>query len=286
MDQFSPEVLYLKSNLAVWLASVNHHKLAIDVLEQVLSDCERWLKEIGNQPGKEAQRNNVLSATVRMSVKAAEFYGDDHVLQADKAEEKLAYAVETALKEQKRREEQGVKKGEGEWMSNDELGATFEELAEFYMNKQKFDLAAPLFLLAMTKADPKTCHMATLMNNVCGCLSKQKVPNIPGEAAISRATLISNARSWAQMAKDLASKIKPPERNEECDHTCVTSTYNLGELASMQGKFDEAWKFQKEAKSLAEAIEFKEGVVMAESALKRLREAKNKASEKKKVSGK
>ena len=68
----------------------------------------------------------------------------------------------------------------------------------------------------------------------------------------------------------MASKIKPPERTEECDIGCAVATHNLGEFAEMDGDIVEARKRYLEAKSLSLAVGFQEGVTNSEAALKRI----------------
>ena len=47
-------------------------------------------------------------------------------MDPENAERSLVWAVETALKEQRRREEEGVKEDEGSWMDDEESGAAME----------------------------------------------------------------------------------------------------------------------------------------------------------------
>lgn len=72
------------------------------------------------------------------------------------------------------------------------------------------------------------------------------------------------------MALAVASNIQPPERSEECDVGCAVATHNLGEFAEMDRDIVEARRRYEEARSLARAIGFQEGVVNSEAALKRL----------------
>jgi len=108
------------------------------------------------------------------------------------------------------------------------------------------------------------------VNNLSISLAQQDPPSTPGQPPISRSALIDNAREWAKKALAVASKIQPPERNEECDVGCAVATHNLGEFAEMDGDIAEARRLYEEARSLARAIGFQEGVVNSEAALKRL----------------
>jgi hypothetical protein len=108
------------------------------------------------------------------------------------------------------------------------------------------------------------------VNNLSISLAQQNPPPTPGEPPISRPGLVSNARAWAEKAVAVAAKIAPPERTEECDVGCAVATHNLGEFAEMDGNITEARKRYEEAKSLAKAIGFQEGVINSEDALRRI----------------
>ncbi len=109
-----------------------------------------------------------------------------------------------------------------------------------------------------------------LVNNLSISLAQQDPPLSPGEPPVSRSALVGNAREWAKKALAIASKIQPPDRNEECDVGCAVATHNLGEFAEMDGDIAEARRRYEEAGSIARAIGFPDGVVNSEAALKRL----------------
>lgn len=115
--------------------------------------------------------------------------------------------------------------------------------------------------------------MTSLVNNLSISLAQQLPPPVPGQPPPSRPALISNARSWAEKAIAVAAKITPPNRNDECDVGCAVATHNLGEFAEMDGNLVEARRRYEEAKGLAKAIGFKEGIVNAEASLQRISKA-------------
>ncbi len=108
------------------------------------------------------------------------------------------------------------------------------------------------------------------MNNLATSLAQQNPPYTPGVPPTSREALVSNARAWANKAIALASGIKPPQRDSECDVGCAVATHNLGEFAEMDGDIAEARRRYGEAKGLAEAIGFRDGVRNAEEGLRRV----------------
>lgn len=126
MDPFSDEILGVKIQLSKLFEQIYMYQKAIDVLELVRSDCLQWIEEVGGKPGSEGQRTKVLGKTIGISVKLGEYYAHEQVDNQEAAEERLVWAVTALLKELKRREDEGVKEGEGEWMSNEEIGGALE----------------------------------------------------------------------------------------------------------------------------------------------------------------
>jgi hypothetical protein len=126
MDPFSDEIIGIKIQLAFLMEKIQQYRKAIDVLEIVKSDNLRWIEELGSKPGNEGKRTRVLAKTVAVSVKLGELYANEYVAEKEVAEERLVWAVETVLKELKRRENECVKPDEGEWLSPEEIGGSLE----------------------------------------------------------------------------------------------------------------------------------------------------------------
>lgn len=154
------------------MEKIQQYQKAIDVLEIIKSDNLGWIDLLGSKPGNEAKRTRVLAKTIAVSVKLSELYSNDYIMNQELAEERLVWAVETALKEMKRRDELGLKQGdEGEWLSEEEMGATLETLGHMYEERDQHYLAAPLFLQALTLAPPASCHTAIL--STCPTITSQ-----------------------------------------------------------------------------------------------------------------
>lgn len=162
LDPFSDEVMGVKIQLAAWLERLGSYQNSIEVLEALLRDCDRWVEKM-EQAVKAGQvdrngllvgatashpvrpddaasetereepaetlfgkRTRVLGKMVGINVKLGELYADEHVMQGDAAGERLVWAVETVLKELQRRQTQGLREGEGDWMSPEEIGGALE----------------------------------------------------------------------------------------------------------------------------------------------------------------
>lgn len=145
----------IKIQMAAWLEKIGHIKAAADILSTVLSENKKWLSVFETAPQtlpsapvpgtvvgegesqrtitKEefeswlwSSRNRILAKSCAISVKVGELYADDHVMQNDKSHEALTWAVETSLEEFRRRAKEGVKEGEGDWLTPEEIGGSFE----------------------------------------------------------------------------------------------------------------------------------------------------------------
>lgn len=83
-----------------------------------------------------AKRRRVLGKSVGISAKLGELYADEHVSQGDVAGERLIWAVETILSELQRRQVEGLKPNEGDWMSPEEIGGALEGTWSWATNGQ------------------------------------------------------------------------------------------------------------------------------------------------------
>lgn len=126
MNPFGDEVIGIKLTLAGMLENMGQHLKAIEVIEIVRGDCLKWVEGMGNDKTVLADRTRVLAKTIGMSIKLGELYSNQHVDDLESAEQNLVQGVEAALREQQRRDREGVKEGEGDWMSNEEIGGSLE----------------------------------------------------------------------------------------------------------------------------------------------------------------
>ncbi|KAI1112135.1 TPR domain-containing protein [Nemania sp. NC0429] len=320
IDPFSDEVIGVRIQLAAWLEKIGKFHNSIEVLEALLQDCKNWVELMeksvrdglidnagrlktavvaqpdipkeGDESSAEvveppenlwAKRSRVLGKSIGISVKLGELYADDHVLQGDAAGEHLVWAVETVLKELQRRQVDGVKDGEGDWMSPEQIGGALEALGNHYESKSQHYLAAPLYLQAVTLSPPDSCHTAVLMNNLAISLVQQPVqsplspqpapgnekPSPPPDQLPSRAMLISSARAWALQALNTAKKVTGEGRTEECDEACAVAMCNLGDIAIMAGDTEEARRRFLESLELSQRLAFEPGIKQAKEGLQR-----------------
>ena len=132
MDPFSDEILGVKFQLASFFEKQIHQpRMAIEVLERVKQNCLDWERELGGELKNREKRTRVLGQCVRMSVKLGELYAGPEIMESEHAEESLVWAVTTLLKEQSRREREGVGEEDGEWMNAEEIGGALECITSF-----------------------------------------------------------------------------------------------------------------------------------------------------------
>lgn len=126
MDQWSDEVIGIKIMVAFLFEKANDYATSIRVLELVKRDALKWLEKEGKEHVTDGKRTKVLAKACGIAGKLGELYGSPWIEDFDKAHGELLWAVETVLKEQRRRDTVGVKEGEGEWMDDEEIGGSME----------------------------------------------------------------------------------------------------------------------------------------------------------------
>jgi hypothetical protein len=132
MDPFSDEIMGVKYTIAALFEDAGYYSLAIDVLEIMRSDCKRWVDEFSDKHWTTGNRSRVKKNMVQINLKLGQLYDVRYVNEPEDGEKRLVEAVESALREQQRREKDGVKPGEGPWMTNDEMGGTLEGMQSWF----------------------------------------------------------------------------------------------------------------------------------------------------------
>ncbi|OGM46956.1 TPR domain protein [Aspergillus bombycis] len=304
MHPYSDEVVGIKIQVAMMLERAGLAKASVEVLERTKGEIMGFVegkdrgegvigvkadKEDGEEKRKEMeefekqQRDRVLKKAVGIEMKLAELYSSDYIQDEKKAEAAQVAAVELCLKELHRRQSLGLPVGGGleadnteGWLNVTEIATALTDLAGRYTAQENYELSIPLQMRALDllhteEGDAPTCKQVVLLNSVAGCMAGQAQKPIRAEdPKKAREQLFDAAQQWAQKAIDVAAKIQPPVRDEECDTSCVAATFNLGWLAEFQGKAKEAERLYGEAKSLSQGLGFEQGVSMADAALKRL----------------
>jgi len=178
MDPFSDEIMGVKYAIAALFEDANYYSLAVDVLEIMRNDCQRWMDEFSHKHFEDGNRSRVKKNMIQINVKLGQLYDTKYVNEPENAEKRLVEAVEAALSEQQRREREGLKKGEGPWLTNTEMGGTLEgttficswtgrklTVAALGTHYEQFDshyLATPLFVKALQMSSPNSCHSVIL----------------------------------------------------------------------------------------------------------------------------
>ncbi|KAB5577602.1 tpr domain-containing protein [Coniochaeta sp. 2T2.1] len=329
LDPFSDDVMGIKIQLAAWLEQIENHAVAAQVLESLLNDCKRWVEVMeksvrdGTAPkfvspppkvdpeGSDqaaagapppetlwGKRTRILGKAVGISIKLGELYSNEHVMQQDRAHERLIWSVETALKEARRRSVEGLKEGEGEWMGSEAIGGALESLAHSYESKSQFHLAVPLFLQAL-RLCKEPCHSAVIMNNLASSFAQHPtqapfqtvataalIEDLPSPESVSasdaRKAYLETARRWATNANVHATEPQGEQRTAECDEACAASLCNLGDIAALLGEPDEARRMFERCIAMSKDLGFAAGVKQAEAGLRNLTNPKPKTKSKSK----
>lgn len=307
MDPFSDEIMGVKYTIAALFEDAGYYSLATDVLEIMRADTQKWMDEFSHKHWNDGNRSRVLKNLVQINLKLGQLYDIKYVNEPENGGKRLVEAVETALAESQRREKNGLYQGEGEFLTQEELGGALEALGSHYEEFGPRYLATPLFVKALELCPPKSCHSIVLsefsmaqdscqklistVNNISTCLVQQTPPpdnsnaialspaptDFPVTNAPPRAVLVDQARQWATKALAHAAAIPSTDKTEECDFGCAVATHNLGEFYEMEGRIKEARQKYEEAAGLAKSMGFSEGQTNARAGLKRLKDLENKA---------
>ncbi|KAK1246778.1 hypothetical protein MKX08_000580 [Trichoderma sp. CBMAI-0020] len=228
------------------------------------------------------KRERLLLKAISTSVKLGELYADEHVLNPDQSHTHLVWAVESSLKEFRRRRTEGPKPGEEKWLSPEELGGSMESLGRDYERRSQFQLAIPLFFQALRLCE-SPCHRAVIMNNLAAAFAQQPLYAAgtmePSEGLKelfsdsmpkTRKEFLEAGLNWAQNAYVHAKDVKGDDRTPECDEACAVALCNWGDVAAMLGKTELAKKKYNQCIEMSNKMDFSEGVKQAQEGLSKL----------------
>ena len=227
------------------------------------------------------RRPSVLRKLVGIELKLADLYTDSRN-DDKKVEACLVSGVELCLKEMHRRQKFGLPVGGSPetdgWLGLTEIAVVLRELGSTYGLQQKPSLAVPLYLRALDlisvdEGDNITCKQVSLLTDISNMMTLLmhiylsqggKQPQLPQTA--------ENARLWSLKAIEVEGTVKPSVRDKECDASCALVHFNLGQLAQMQGKLDEAREYYKKSKRVGQSKDIPYMVETADESLARLEE--------------
>lgn len=228
------------------------------------------------------KRERLLLKAISTSVKLGELYADEHVLNPDQSHAHLVWAVESSLKEFRRRRTEGPKAGEEKWLSPEELGGSMESLGRDYERRSQFQLAIPLFFQALRLCE-SPCHRAVIMNNLAAAFAQQPLYTTgtmePSEGLKelfsdsmpkTRKEFLEAGLNWAQNAYVHAKDVKGDDRTPECDEACAVALCNWGDVAAMLGKTELARKKYNQCIEMSKKMDFSGGVKQAQEGLSKL----------------
>jgi tetratricopeptide (TPR) repeat protein len=240
---------------------------------------------------EERQRDKALKKVIGIELELAQLYFSDHMQDPKKAEAAQVAAVELCLKEMRRRQSLGlpavVSSDDNTWLSLTEVASAMTDLAQTYFDQDKTQLAVPLFMQALAlirqeEGTSPTCKQVVLLGNIASSMfyhnrlppTSEEVDRKSAAGDPSLKQIEDAAAQWAQKTLEVAARVDPPVRDQDCDASCATVSWQLGRMAQVARKWDEAKQRYLESKKFAEAAgdRYEGGVGMADEALQLLEE--------------
>ncbi|KAI9715551.1 MAG: hypothetical protein M1828_000803 [Chrysothrix sp. TS-e1954] len=249
LDELSDAILGIWAVFAEYAAFLPSDNMAVSILESRRSDILRWMEVNGDNIHLAGERTRLLNWAVRFGSRIAGIYYERGSTGDQLCEEYRVWCVETTVAELLRRQTEGVKPDEGEFLNADEIGALLAALGDLYYDQRKFHFASPLFLRALTIKPTRDCEDVMLMNSLASSLVQQMQPSDPNYLSN-----VASSRAWLEKALELGGNVKPPQRTIKCDDGCTAVIINLGNFAELEKNFTEARARYEEALSLASAI--------------------------------
>ena len=138
MDPFGDQYFGIRLRIANLFEKAELVSKAIEVLESDRGQYMKAIEALSTRPDQGKRRSQLLFKAIALHVKLAEFYSHEQIHNDEAAEERLVWAATTILTERERRRNEDVKEDdEGEWINDEQTGATFEGM---WVHCQTFQL--------------------------------------------------------------------------------------------------------------------------------------------------
>lgn len=227
------------------------------------------------------KRRRLLKLAVSTSLRLGQLYAEQDTPDPEKSHRRLTWAVETGLAEFRRRKAEGLKEGEGDWLSPEETGGMLESLAHDYEARSQFRVAIPLFFQALRLCE-SPCHRPVIMNNLAASFAQ--LPSTPASESPSHALQGLNnptlptttkdshdfALNWARNSYQHAMEVRGEARTPECDEACAVALCTWGDVAAMMGNKDLAREKYNQCIRMSNRLQFVQGVKQARAGLERI----------------
>ena len=221
LDQTSDMMTGLKIKIGQVYESCKRPDSALRIYSGLLNELQSAVRSASS----DEDRLRLLRRALGVAIKVGDIAMENEAV--DKAEMAYVWALETMLKESKRRGDDTT------WLEVEATGGIHEAVAGFYYHTDRPQLALPLYLKAVecSSRDGPTCHTATLMNNVASSMYSQR----SSDERIRR-----NAIEWASRARDVKVTPVSPEDKDECEFARASALVNLGMMTGDREYYTEA----------------------------------------------
>jgi hypothetical protein len=253
MNPFSKESMGIRIRYSQMLEQYGYVKAAVDVLNEITSDCERKLAELdGPQPasqqplpeeegkGPPVTRKTLLRGIIETRTKVAALCESDYIQNSALAKQILSDAVGLLVKETKDPQKTGFNEDNAAGLSMAEIASILSQMGDLYATTGEEANAVQVYMLTLQPLlascnGTRSCKEVQVLSNIASTMDlAMKKPNakINGKpvtkdslAAARRATL-----KWAEQAIATADLVLPESRDEICELGLLSAQMTRADL--------------------------------------------------------
>lgn len=255
MDPYSAEVIGIRLRKAEMLEKFGRAGRAVEVLENVIEECQKKLDNIGIKTDAIMQAQNdvrelMLKSIIRSRVKISALCGSDYLREPEKAKTILSDAVGLLVKETQDPQTQGFSENNAAGLSLEEIASMLSQMGDLYATTGEEANAVQVYMLTLSPLrqacnGTRSCREVQVLSNIASAMTlamKKPGATINGQP-VTEKSLAAARRStlkWADQAIATAERVPAEGKDSLCELGLISAELTKADLLLEDGKLIQA----------------------------------------------
>lgn len=256
MDPYSAEVIGIRLRKAEMLEKFGRAARAVEVLENVVEECQKKLATIDAETQNTAAKStdklraSMLKNVIRCQVKIATLYESDYLRDQERAKATLSDAVGLLVKETQDPQTQGFSENNAAGLPLEEIASMLSQMGDLYAVSGEEANAVQVYMLTLSPLrqacnGTRSCREVQVLSNIASAMTlamKKPGATINGQP-VTKESLAAARRStlkWADQAIATADRVNPEDKDDVCQIGVISAELTKADLLLEDGKLIQA----------------------------------------------
>jgi hypothetical protein len=254
MDPFSKESMGIRIRYSAMLEQFGFVKAAVDVLNGIVTECEKKLEQLDNEQATTAElkdekgpsRKSLLRAIIESRVKVSSLCESDYIQNPVLAKQILSDTVGLLVKETRDPQTKGFSEDNAAGLTMSEIASILSQMGDLYATSGEEANAVQVYMLTLQPLQAacngtRSCKEVQVLSNIASTMDLAiKKPNakINGKP-VTQKSLAEGRRAtlkWADQAIATADLVPSESRDEICELAVLSARMTRADLLLDMGE--------------------------------------------------